>query len=146
VFRNNDLAATSIEAGQGIFSEIHHPAVRPGPRPAWAQSPFLNIRMDGAENLEKKLVERVLAEQSRDRGILFFPGTSFGFREHRYEMGIGQPTMRVSMGCRPGRSVEMAIALLNEIGAIPDFDALRARFPDTQRRVEKAARVAAAGG
>lgn len=137
VFVNNALFAQCLQGIEGLFARIAHPCLGALSDEPWAQAPFtvLHLREDDLEN--HGLLLAVLTEESSRRGLSFHAGSSFGFRGHRYEAIIPRVADRrglfkVAMGARKGPSRAGVVALLQEIAAIPDIAALRARYPDVR--------------
>jgi hypothetical protein len=137
VFVNNALFAQCLQGIEGLFACIAHPCLGALSEEPWAQAPFtvLHLREDDLESYG--LLLAVLTEESRRRGLSFYAGSSFGFRGHRYEVIIPRVADRrglfkVAMGARKGPSRAGVVALLQEVAAIPDIVALRARYPDVR--------------
>jgi len=132
VFENNALFARSITIGQGILETISHPAMRQDTR-SWAVSPFVLFRITGGRKEDKEFLKYVIRHEAGARKLRLDNGTSFGFRSHRFAMGIvdkpGIATFRIAMGSRRGPSLFGLIDLINELAAYPDFVVMRAAYP-----------------
>lgn len=137
VFANNrrfaQALAPTVKANQGLIAEISHPCLGPSHALDWAQAPFVTVRYRGDENDARAFMRTVLEFESRTRKLSFVPGSSFGFRGHRFEMGFSgdlkHTTLRVALGARVGPSVEGIIKLFQDLSAYPDFAALRHAYP-----------------
>jgi len=132
VFENNAAFARSITVADGVLESISHPATRQDARP-WAVSPFVLVRIRGGREEDKDFVKIVLRQEIKKRKLRIDNGTSFGFRSHRFAMGIvdkpGKATFRIALGSRRGPSFFGLIDLINEISAYPDFAAMKAAYP-----------------
>ena len=132
VFDNNARIADDLAGGGRLFANVLHPKFARA-RCRWAQAPYTLLRLQepSAENYE--YLERVIAFESRRRGIFFERGKGFGSRGHRFqavipESGRGTPHLRVAMGARSTPSLERASRLLQDLARFPDFSQLVAQF------------------
>ena len=130
VYANNALFAKSMnQIGKGIFTEIAHPALSKNTS-SWAGAPFVLMRLQGEEEEDRKLMKDILRKEAEERGLCFNKGSSFGFRSHRFEMGIGgapgSTGIRIALGSRSGPSLHGLIELFNHLGTYKNFSALRA--------------------
>lgn len=143
VFANNARLAMEVDAGSGmLFTGKHHPALQEHPGKSWAVAPFVNLELAAdTDKQQRELLKHVLFKEARLRGILFRPGSSFGFRAHRVETSIqneqGNQVIRVAMGCRSGPSVEGTIQLLSDIARLGNFETVSAKYPDLVETVRK---------
>lgn len=131
VFDNNARLADDLVGGR-LFASVLHPQFARS-RCRWAQAPYtlLKLHEPSAENYA--FLERVIAFESRRRGIFLDPGKGFGYRGHRFqavapEPGRGAPFLRVAMGARSTPSLDRTIRLLREIGDFNDFSRLTAQY------------------
>ncbi len=137
VFENNAAVARKVEVGEDrLFASCSHPSINAaGGARAWSVAPFFYLRLrPGSTKEDLQLLKFVVNSEVESRGMAFQPGSSFGFRGHRCELGgirdvDGYETIRVAMGSRPGPALEGVISLLNELSRVGDFDTLRARYP-----------------
>ncbi|MBF0249664.1 MAG: hypothetical protein HQL35_03430 [Alphaproteobacteria bacterium] len=134
VFDNNARAARALQGTGGLIVRVAHPALGPARDKPWAVAPVCVLGLREGTGDDKLFLRQVLQTEARRRGLLFQSGSSFGFRGHRFEMGVsdepGEATVRLAMGARDGPSADGAIALLKEVGAHGSFAALRAAYPD----------------
>ncbi len=77
----------------------------------------------------------VLENQSKQAGALFYRGSSFGFRHHRYETIIPDNKVRkglfkIAMGFRKGPSFEFILRFMRELSELNNMRELRTKFPD----------------
>lgn len=137
VFANNrrfaQALAPTIKAHNALIAEISHPCLGPSRALDWAQAPFVTVRYRGDEDDARAFMRAVLEFESRTRKLSFVPGSSFGFRGHRFEMGFSgdlkHTTLRVALGARVGPSVDGILKLFQDLCAYPDFAALRKAYP-----------------
>jgi hypothetical protein len=152
IFQHNAQLAVQLEVGDDLlFARKSHPALQEQPSRPWAVAPFVYVRLrEGSGKADRVFLRKVFSVEGATRGLAFQPGSSFGFRAHRCEMGgiRDQPateTIRFAMGCRKGPSIEKTIEFINEISLMKTFQHLGARYPALQEsaRHEVAARSAA---
>jgi len=144
IFNNNAYIAQQLEAGNDLlFAEKSHPVLHGMPDSTWSVAPFVYVRLrEGSSNDDRHLLKHVIHAEASKRDLSFQPGSSFGFRAHRIEMGgirddPGTQTIRVAMGCRRGPSLDEALKLLNEINRMGTFEKLAARYPQLAGVVRK---------
>jgi len=120
IFDNNARLAGAVVADNRVFRGTFHPSITPdcrGPRAA----PYCVFRLqeDNCDGLAR--LEKLLLCESRNRGILFESGGSFGFRGHRFEVvrpeDGSEPFLRVALGRRPGWSCDQITLLMSEVGS-----------------------------
>lgn len=137
IFLNNALAATILSRQRGLFSRIVHPSLNAGPQMPWAQSPFVVCHL-AEDNLENHgFLLSVVELEARRRGLNLRRGSSFGFREHRFETIIpklreGRGLFKIAMGATSGPSRDGIVSLFVELASYENFAALRAAYPDVQ--------------
>jgi len=136
IFETNEYVARRVDAGDGLlFDSISHPALNGDSTCPWAVAPFVYLRLRKGSNKEDlEFLKYVFFTESQKRNMTFQPGSSFGFRGHRCELGgirdvPGYETIRVAMGCRRGPNIQEAIQLINELSHMQTFDKLRAKYP-----------------
>jgi len=147
VFENNEFIAKRVDAGDGLlFDSKSHPVLSGNsPRAPWAVAPFVYLRLRKGSNKEDlQFLKFVFFTEAQKRGLAFLPGSSFGFRGHRCELGgirdvAGYETIRVAMGSRQGPSINYAIDLINEISQMRTFDKLKRKYPELVEAARKAA-------
>lgn len=136
------LAPCAKPGGGGLITEVVHPALAPKDARPWARAPFVNLRYaaDGAD--ARHILRAVLEFEAQRRGFTFVSGSSFGFRGHRFEMGVAKPvrhdTLRVAPGSRAGPALDGVIGLFKDLSAFEDFARLRAAYPDIVAATPKA--------
>lgn len=134
--------APCAKSGDGLIAEVIHPALDTTETRPWAQAPFVNLRYaaDGAD--ARYILRAVLEFEAQKRGLNFVSGSSFGFRGHRFEMGVAkrvrQDTLRVAPGSRAGPALDGVIELFKDLNAFEDFAQLRAAYPDIVSATPKA--------
>jgi hypothetical protein len=149
IFKNNARLAGELEVGNNLlFIDRFHPALHETQQSTpWAVAPFVNLQLRAETNKEEReLLKHVLFKEANQRGLIFKPGSSFGFRAHRVETSIqdergGVQVIRVAMGCREGPSVEGTIRLLNDVSRMATFDNIRSRHPELVETVRKFAEL-----
>lgn len=147
VFENNAYVASRIDTGNNLlFDAKSHPVLNKDAQPpSWAVAPFVYLRLrKGSTKEDLQFLKYVFSAEVEKRGLMFQPGSSFGFRSHRCELGgirgvPGYETIRVAMGSRTGPGIHEAIKLLNEISHMQTFDKLRAKYPELIEAARKAA-------
>jgi hypothetical protein len=128
VLDNNARLARRLSECTGLFSLVSHPSLlASGPCAAAAPYCLVQLREDSAENY--RLLEQIIARESKARNLRFDKGGSFGFRGHRYEAILPQageclPFLRIAMGARAGWSCDGIIDLLCDIARSPRLSAL----------------------
>lgn len=131
VFASNATLAEAVRTKRGmLFERILHPRYT-GSGAAWAQAPYCTFHLHDGTVEHYRFIERVIAYESRRRGLLFENGGSFGFRGHRYEAVVPQraaPFLRVAMGARPGFSAFGAAHLMRDLAGFESVRQLAARY------------------
>lgn len=145
LFENNANLAKQVTighlegSGPGILKDKAHPALR-SDAPEWACAPFVNFAMASAAPADKTFLRRWIRTRSDEQQLQFHPGSSFGFRAHRYEMGIidepGHSTFRVAMGSVSGPSFAAIVKLFSDLATYPDINSLKAAFPEMAAKAE----------
>lgn len=137
VYAHNAYVAKKLKVSGGIIAKIVHPVLKELPPGAIKVSPILKCYLMPCSRLDKDLLRRVLNFEAQRRNLRFLSGSSFGFRGHRFEMGIGEsddaPSFRIAMGARRGPSIDGVIRLVNELAQIKTFAELRQRYPEQAR-------------
>ncbi|MBE7385610.1 MAG: hypothetical protein F6J95_029955 [Leptolyngbya sp. SIO1E4] len=94
---------------------------------------ILHLTEDTAAN--HALLLAILETERRRRGILLFPGGSFGFRHHRFEViwiksnqQVG--LFKVAMGARQGDSKDATIRLLKQLASYSSYQELAQSYPE----------------
>ncbi len=91
------------------------------------------MRYRGDDDDARAFMRTVLEFEAHARKLSFVPGSSFGFRGHRFEMGFSgdlkHTTLRIAMGARVGPSVDGIIKLFQDLAVYKDFAALRQAYP-----------------
>jgi hypothetical protein len=134
VFLNNALLAQSVDCCSGLFSRIVHPSLSDAKDWPWAQSPFVVFHLSQDDLACHGLLLAVVAYEARKRNLCLKMGSSFGFRGHRFEVIIPKLADRrglfkVAMGAQMGPSRNGVISLFRSLAQVPDFEALRAAYP-----------------
>jgi hypothetical protein len=144
IFANNARLATELSGIDGLFARIAHPCLTGQSGQAWAQSPFVILHFHDRQDRQanRDLLKAVIHQEVQRRGLTVHLGSSFGFRHHRFEIvipegyeredGSSRSFLKVAMGHRVGPSCDGFIALLRELAALPDFEALKRRYPDVK--------------
>lgn len=137
VFENNAVLAQAMDGYDGpLLKRVVHPSLGAARDVPWAVSPYVIFVLTEGRSADKRFLRRLLNKLSKERGLTFQSGTSFGFRSHRYEMGFPdnavEATFRVAMGARQGPSVEGVVTLLKDVLGYPSIAALRTAFPDVK--------------
>jgi len=132
VFDNNARLADDLAGGGRLFANVLHPQFARS-RCRWAQAPYTLLKLHEPSPENYAFLERVIAFESRRRGIFFDHGKGFGYRGHRFQAitpapGRGAPFLRVAMGARSTPSLVRAINLLCEIARFNDFSQLNAQY------------------
>ncbi|MBF0267219.1 MAG: hypothetical protein HQL44_01375 [Alphaproteobacteria bacterium] len=142
VFSNNVRLAAALSKTNGLFARIAHPSLTERAEWQWAQSPFVIAHFHDNEDRQdnRNLLESVIYNEAKRRGLTVHLGSSFGFRHHRFEIvlpegyerpdGSSRGFLKVAMGHRQGPSCDGFIQLLCEIATHDDFQALRQSYPD----------------
>lgn len=138
VFANTARFAHTLHAAiakhDGLFDDVSHPTLQAHADRPWAVAPYVNLayRADGEDS--RTFLRAVLEDEAYKRELSLVSGSSFGFRNHRFEMGFVQDdknrALRVAIGSRNGPALDGVIALFEELAAYPDFTALRAAYPE----------------
>lgn len=137
VFTNNrrfaEALAPHVKGRNGLIADISHPCLGPSRALDWAQAPFVTVRYRGDQNNARAFMRAVLEFEAQARKLCLVPGSSFGFRGHRFEMGFSgdlkHTTLRVAMGARQGPSIDAIIKLFQDLCAFANFAALREAYP-----------------
>ncbi|MBF0261117.1 MAG: hypothetical protein HQL97_04640 [Magnetococcales bacterium] len=142
IFANNREVALALAGIPGLFRRVNHPALGPHRHLSWAESPFVVLEFHQHEDLQENhaLLLRIIENESKARGVAFYLGVSFGFRHHRCEVVVSENSFpypngqmrgffKVAVGSRRGPSFEGMLALLKELAACADFQALRRAYP-----------------
>jgi len=136
IFANNACLARQLDTGSELlFETISHPVLNGETRCPWAVAPFVYLGLKrGASKEDRELLSYAFLSEAGNRGLLFQPGSSFGFRAHRAEMGgirddNGFEIIRVAMGCRTGPGLDKTIELINDISHLGTFENLRNSYP-----------------
>ena len=150
VFDNNRRLAAAMLGAKGIFARIYHPCFGAQKKLGWAESPLVVLELSEQGKEEINLLDAVIDYEVCKRKLVVYPGGSFGFRHHRWE--IIEPKyqydrpgnkistyLKVAMGSRTGPSLYGMISLLEELAAYPDMKALRAAYPDIKPKPKLAA-------
>ena len=132
VFDNNARLADDLGGGGHLFANVLHPQFARA-RCRWAQAPYTLLRLKDPSEENYKFLERVIAYESRRRGIFLERGPGFGHRGHRFQAVIpdkqrGAPFLRVAMGARSTPSLERTSRLLRELSKFRDFSQLAAQY------------------
>jgi len=132
VFDNNARLADDLAGGGRLFANVLHPKFARA-RCRWAQAPYTLLRLQEPSPENYKFLERVIAFESRRRGIFLERGKGFGNRGHRFQAVIpekdrGTPHLRVAMGARSTPSLERTSRLLRELAQFHDFSQLVAQY------------------
>lgn len=124
IFKNNAELASKILAG-GIFKKVVHPSLFSNE--GWAYAPFviLHLKEDTLEN--HSFLTEVIKYEVEKVGLNFHYGSSFGFRNHRYEVVIPDLStkkglFKVAMGKRKGPTFNFIIELLTKLSMYSDFE------------------------
>lgn len=146
VFENNAYVARRMDAGNDLlFDAKSHPVLSDSPDYKWAVAPFVYLRLRKGSNKEDlQFLKYVFFTEAEKRGLVFQPGSSFGFRGHRCELGgirdiAGYETIRIAMGSRRGPCIDEAVNMVNEISHTQTFDKLRSLYPELVEVARKAA-------
>ncbi|MET4559859.1 hypothetical protein ABIA69_001002 [Lysinibacillus parviboronicapiens] len=131
IYENNKLMAETIHTN-GIFKKVVYPSLFS--EVDWAKSPFVvfHLREDNLDN--HGLLLGVLSYEVKKRKINFYHGSSFGFRDSRYEVIIPNTSenkglFKIAMGIRKGIDLLNIIELMQEISDYKDFSELKASYP-----------------
>ncbi|MBG9784985.1 hypothetical protein [Shouchella lehensis] len=124
VFENNLKLKKNTRVG-GLFKEIST---------AEKGSPFVVFQIENNDLDDYGYLMGVLDDQSKQAGALFYRGSSFGFRHHRYETIIPDNKVRkglfkIAMGFRKGPSFEFILRFMRELSVLNNMRELRTRFP-----------------
>lgn len=134
VFSNNAFLAQSVKKTGRLLKTVVHPCLSSKKDLPWAHAPYVIFRLKEGSALNKKFMRRLIQHAAKSRGLSLQSGSSFGFRNHRFEMGVDdkkdEASFRVAMGARHGPSVKGIIDLLNDITSHDSFLSLREAFPD----------------
>lgn len=130
VYKNNeDLASINIGEGS-IFRKIAFPS---SSSHLQGKAPFVvfHLSEDCLDNYG--LILGVLEHEANRRNLSFEMGSSFGFRNHRFEVIIpnvseGKGLLKVAMGYREGPSKQGIISLFRELANVLDFKELRETY------------------
>lgn len=145
VFTNNAYMAPRLRTGDKLlFSAKSHPILKGGGVYPWSVAPFMYLRLRvGTTTEDVQLLKYIFVHEAKERGLTFQPGSSFGFRAHRCEMGgirdEGYKTIRIAIGCRKGKGIDKTIELINEMGSMRTFERLRKKYPQFIEMANKAA-------
>lgn len=142
VFEHNKLfarrLAETLQPGSGLFADVFHPSLSAARGKLWAKAPYVNVSYRPDDDSARAFLRAILEFEAEARKLTFVPGSSFGFRGHRFEMGFARglkhSTLRIAMGARAGPSVEGVIELFEDLAAFEDFPALRAAYPEIAKR------------
>lgn len=131
IFENNKLIAETIHTN-GIFEKVVYPSLFSDVE--WAKSPFVvfHLKEDNLNN--HGFLLGVLSYEVKKREINFFHGSSFGFRDSRYEVIIpnvkdNKGLFKIAMGMRKGINRHKIIELIQEISNFKDFSELKVSYP-----------------
>lgn len=160
VHANNAAFAQALaplaKAQGALWTGVIHPCLSADKDLPWAVSPFVNLRYahddaapqgddpqsaaeadgetSGHGGAARDVLRAVLETEIRKRNLVFQSGSSFGFRDHRFEMGfvrgVKSDSLRIALGSRAGPSLDGIIKLFQDLAAYPDFAALRRAYPD----------------
>jgi len=137
IFENNAYLAKRVDTGEDLlFDSKSHPVLNGDTEYPWAVAPFVYFQLrKGSDKEDLQLLKHVFYNEAEKRGLTFMPGSSFGFRGHRCELGgirdvPGYETIRVAMGARKGPNVDEAVKLLNDLGLMRDFGRIREMYPE----------------
>jgi hypothetical protein len=146
IFVNNAYVARHVDTGRELlFDAKSHPVLNGDSSCPWAVAPFVYLRLRKGSNKEDlQFLKYVFFTEAEKRRLMFQPGSSFGFRGHRCELGgirdvAGYETIRVAMGCRSGPHMNETIKLINDISHMQTFDRLRSGYPQLIDVAHKAA-------
>lgn len=127
VFKNNTELASQVLAG-GIFKKVVHPSLYSNE--IWACAPFvvLHLKEDTLEN--HSFLTEVVKYEVEKICLNFHYGSSFGFRNHRYEVVIPDLStkkglFKVAMGKRKGPTFNFIIKLFEKLSMYSDFEKLK---------------------
>ncbi len=151
VFDNNQRLAIFLSEIKGLFFRVNHPALSAQSALVWAQSPIVVMEFHDAEDEERnnEFLLAVINHEIRQRALVFYLGSSFGFRHHRCEIVVpefgyryadGRPRgyLKVAMGSRAGPSFNGVLELMKEIAGYSSFEALRLAYPQISPKRELA--------
>ncbi|MFJ3390397.1 MULTISPECIES: hypothetical protein [Lysinibacillus] len=131
IYENNKLLAEKIQA-DGLFKKVVHPSLISNFE--WAKSPFVvfHLKEDNLDN--HGFLLGVLAYEVKKRKINFYHGSSFGFRDSRYEVIIpntieSKGLFKIAMGLRRGVDQIKTIELMQEVANYRNFLELRNAYP-----------------
>lgn len=130
VFKNNAELASKILVG-GIFNKVVHPSLFSNE--IWACAPFvvLHLKEDALEN--HSFLTEVIKYEVEKKGFNFHYGSSFGFRNHRYEVVVPDLStkkglFKVAMGKRKGPTFNFIIKLFEKLSGYNDFQELKSDY------------------
>jgi hypothetical protein len=143
VFTNNALLAKQLASYTGgIFTRVVHPKLVEGVRPNWACAPFVIFHLARPDKKSLFSVMAVIQYCAEIRGLCLTPGSSFGFRENRYEALFWDVDreagfLKIAAGSRSGPSLKQLVSLLQEIAKYNLPDELLQAFPDAAGNLPK---------
>ena len=129
VFKNNELMAKSIST-EGIFSKIVHPSSGNRKDFEWAKAPFVIFKLKEDILNNYGVILAVLILESKKRNLNFHMGSSFGFRNCRFEVIIPKVVdkkgiFKIAMGHESGETVNKVIELVKELSMYKTIEQIR---------------------
>lgn len=140
VFANNAALARVVQqtvdsTAHSIIKQVAHPALSAQSHLAWACAPFVILHLTEDTAANHALLLAILETERRRQEILLFPGGSFGFRHHRFEViwiksnqQVG--LFKVAMGARQGASKDATIRLLKQLASYSSYQELAQSYPE----------------
>ena len=140
VFANNAELALAVQqtvdsTANSIIKQVAHPALSAQSHFAWACAPFVILHLIADTAANHALLLAILETERRRQEILLFPGGSFGFRHHRFEViwiksnqQVG--LFKVAMGARQGDSKDATIRLLKQLASYSSYQELAQSYPE----------------